>query len=229
MHACPHVALHSPGIVQLQGTDAPTHTHTLRHARSRVFGFGPGRVPVSANFYQFHFQLTGDQNTQTGSANHQQLPPERSWALTKSFCEPGHQNPELTHTHIHTDTRQRHAQRDISRDTSFFFLFASLCVCVCVAQESFSFLSFQFRCQQSCFLYYTTYFISSGRNVCALCKPSPQSQSHPLSLRKPYPLESFLRNCATHNSFANRNSLICCLCVCVSRMTRISLTGLQSF
>lgn len=209
-----------------------THTHTLRHARSRVFGFGPGRVPVSANFYQFHFQLTGDQNTQTGSANHQQLSveaPERSWALTKSFCEPGHQNPELTHTHSHGHKTETRTKRYQQRYKLLFSFCLFVCVCVCVAQESFSFLSFQFRCQQSCFLYYTTYFISSGRNVCALCKPSPQSQSHPLSLRKPYPLESFLRNCATHNSFANRNSLICCLCVCVSRMTRISLTGLQSF
>lgn len=139
-----------------------THTHTLRHARSRVFGFGPGRVPVSANFYQFHFQLTGDQNTQTGSANHQQLSveaPERSWALTKSFCEPGHQNPELTHTHIHTDTRQRHAQRDISRDTSFFFLFASLCVCVCGPRILFfSFISIPMPAKLLSVLYYLFYF-----------------------------------------------------------------------
>jgi len=143
----------------------------------RVFG------SVSANFYQFHFQLTVDQNTQTGSANHQQLSvwnARKELGPHKKFL-PG-QDTRNTRRHTHTNTHPQKTEghttthKEISAEIqsflllSFFFFFLKN-----------PFLSFQFRCQQSCLLYYTTYFISSGRNVCALCKPYPIPS---LSLRK---------------------------------------------
>lgn len=232
MHACPHVALHSPDIVQLQGTDAPTHTHThwdTPGAEFSVLVLAVFPFLLTSTNFIFNWLATRTRRRARLTTSNWALKRQKGPGPSQKVSASQDTRTQSSHTHTYTRTQDRDTHKEISAEIQASFFFLPLCVCVCVAQESFSFLSFQFRCQQSCFLYYTTYFISSGRNVCALCKPSPQSQSHPLSLRKPYPLESFLRNCATHNSFANRNSLICCLCVCVSRMTRISLTGLQSF
>jgi len=143
----------------------------------RVFG------SVSANFYQFHFQLTVDQNTQTGSANHQQLSvwnARKELGPHKKFL-PGQDTRNTrrhTHKHTHPQKTEGHTttHKEISAEIqsflplSFFFLFS---------QESFSFISISMPAKLPSVLYYLFYFKRKERVCLVQTIPIPS-----LSLRK---------------------------------------------
>lgn len=223
MHACPHVPplypfeMPTPAISTHPGPHLHTQKPTRRQGERRVFCIAPlcsalglCSVSVLLTFTNFIFNWLSTRTRSRAwltTSNWAYEMPERTWALTKSFTSrPGHD----THTHIYTPKRyQRKIQR---KEDNFSFVF-SLWFCFVLKNP---FLSFQFRCQLPSVLYYLFYFKRKEHErecvwvvgYCALCKPSQPS------ILVPYPQESFRRNYATHNSFANRNSLICCFCVC---------------